>query len=224
MKPEDVERLEITENHVSMKVMKGVQYSENVSINVVLKEGADSRWSGSMKGGLGFKPLLVNMYVNAINISEKLQTTFLLKADNTGLSLGGALNGFGGIEGDWMMGDSPYSTSGINYSLKNFLNVTSTLAPLAPERVRFNRSAIANLGSTLKLNDDYQMNFQFIYHTDRLTASNSDEITYFMDKGETLVFDTDEWTKSHQNDIQADITLLSNTDKQYLRNQLSFAT
>lgn len=28
MKPEDVERLEITENHVSMKVMKGVQYSE----------------------------------------------------------------------------------------------------------------------------------------------------------------------------------------------------
>lgn len=224
MKPEDVERLEITENHVSMKVMKGVQYSENASINVVLKEGADSKWSGSVKGGLGFKPMLVNLDVNAINISDKLQTTFLLKADNTGLSLGGALNGFGGMEEDWMMEDNPYSTSGIDFSLKNFLNVTPTLAPLAPERVRFNRSAVANLGSTLKLNDNYQLNFQFIYHTDRLKASNSDEITYFMDKGETLVFDTEEWAKSHQNDIQADITLLSNTDKQYLRNQLSFAT
>ena len=43
MKPEDVERLEVTENHVDVKVMKGVQYSNNVAINVVLKTepGAD---------------------------------------------------------------------------------------------------------------------------------------------------------------------------------------
>lgn len=40
MKPEDVERLEITENHVSIKVMRGMQYSNGAAINVVLKDGA----------------------------------------------------------------------------------------------------------------------------------------------------------------------------------------
>lgn len=223
MKPEDVERLEITENHVPMKVMRGVQYSDNASINVVLKQG-DSKWTGSVKQGFGFKPLLVNTDISAINLGGKLQTTFVLQADNTGLNYAGALNGYGGIEEDWMIGDNPYGGSGIDFSLKNFLDITPVLAPLAPERVRFNRSAIANLGSTLKLNDKYQLNFQFIYHTDRLTASSYDETTYFLNNDETSVHVMGEKAKSHQHDIQTDLTLLSNTDDQYLRNQLSFST
>lgn len=80
MKPEDVERLEFTENHVGIKVMKGVQYSDNAAINVLLKEHAQSKWTGSIKGGLGVTPLLVNADVNALNIGQKMQTTVLLKA------------------------------------------------------------------------------------------------------------------------------------------------
>lgn len=46
MKPEDVERVEIMENHMSMKIMKGVEYSDAAAVNVVLKESAQAKWSG----------------------------------------------------------------------------------------------------------------------------------------------------------------------------------
>ena len=221
MKPEDVEKLEITENHVNMKVMRGMQYSSSASINVVLKEG-DSDWSGSVKGGLGLTPLLLNADVNAINLGSKMQTTLLFKADNTGLGFGGVLSGFGGEMDDWSMSAST-AGSGIDFSVRNFLNVAPTLAPLAPERVRFNRSGLANIGTTFKLNDDYQLNFQLIYHTDRLTASSMDETTYYINNGEKIADARGENSKSHQHDVQAELTLLSNTESQYLRNQLHFA-
>ena len=222
MKPEDVERLEITENHVDIKVMKGMQYSNDAAINVVLKEGADSKWSGSVKGGLGFSPLLVNTDANAINIGSKLQTTLLFKADNTGMDFSRSLAGFGGFDGWGMQWDK--TPGGFDYSIKEFLNVEPSLAPLQGERVRFNRSGIANIGSTLKLNDDYQLNVQLTYHTDRLTAESLDETTYYLQGGEQVVDVTGEHAKSHQHDIQADITLLANTANKYLRNQLHVGT
>lgn len=223
MKPEDVERLEVTENHVDVKVMKGVQYSNNVAINVVLKQGAGSKWSGSVKGGLGFKPLLLNADMNAINIGNKLQTTMLLKADNTGLNFSGSLAGFGGWDfGDWGIPGNDNS-SGINYTIKQFLDVQPSLAPLSGERVRFNRSGIFNLGSTLKLSGDYQLNFQLTYHTDRLTASSLDETTYYLPGSDQVVDVKGENAKSKQHDIQADLTLLANAESHYLRNKLHFA-
>ncbi len=222
MKPEDVERLEITENHVDIKVMKGTQYSDNAAINVVLKEGAASKWSGSVKGGLGFSPLLVNTDVNAINIGSKLQTTLLFKADNTGMDFTNSLAGFGGFDEWGMMWDK--TPGGFDYSIRQFLNVQPSLAPLQGERVRFNRSGIANIGSTFKLNDDYQLNVQLTYHTDRLTAESLDETTYYLQGGEQVVDVTGEHAKSHQHDVQADITLLANTDTKYLRNQVHFAS
>lgn len=219
MKPEDVERLEITENHMSMKIMKGVEYSDVASVNVVLKDSAQSKWTGSVKGGLGVTPLLVNADFNALNIGQKMQTTVLFKADNTGLDFSGSLNGFGSDYGSYLGGGGE-----TDYSIKEFLRVNPSLAPLSSERTRFNRSGIVNFGSTFKLKNDYQLNVQLTYHTDRLTASNYDETTYYLSGGETVVDMVGEDAKSKQHDIQADITLLTNTETKYLRNQLSFAT
>lgn len=219
MKPEDVDRLEITENHMSMKIMKGVEYSDAASMNVVLKDHAQAKWTGSLKGGLGFTPLLVNADFNALNIGQKMQTTVLFKADNTGLDFSGSLNGFGSDYGSYLGGGGD-----TDYSIKEFLRVSPSLAPLSSERTRFNRSGIVNFGSTFKLKNDYQLNVQLTYHTDRLTASSYDETTYYLSGGETVVDMVGEDAKSKQHDIQADITLLTNTETKYLRNQLSFAT
>jgi hypothetical protein len=224
MKPEDVERLEITENHVYIKVMRGKQYSNSASINVVLNKKDNDQWFGSLKGGLGLTPLLVNTDLTAIRMGNKWQTTLLFQTDNTGLSLGGAVKGFGDETMDGAWDPDPYSLSGINYSVKSFLDLAPELAPLSLDRVRFNRSGVLNLGTTVHLKNDYQLNFQLLYHTDRLTAFNSTETTYYMAGGETIDYYSTERAKNHQNDIQAEITLLSNTDKHFLRNDLSFST
>ena len=221
MKPEDVERLEITENHTTLKIMKGMEYSHSAAINVVLKNSDDAQWMGSIKGGLGSgsDDLLLNADVNALNLGQKVQTMVLFKADNTGLNFSGPLAGF-----DYEYEYDEPTTTKYDFTIKQYLNVAPALAPLASKRTRLNRSGIANIASTFKLNDDYQLNVQLTYHNDRLRASNYDETTYYISGGGQVLDIMGESAKSKQQDIQTDFTLLANTDTKYLRNQLSFST
>lgn len=226
MKPEDVERLEITENHLSIQVMQGKQFSNNALINVVLKDTAKDLWSGAVKGQTGGTPLLGMGDFNAMKVGQKTQTTILLKADNTGLDFSGSLKLAQKNDFFFMTPSTGLEGVGGNfdYSLLKALRVDPALAPLQSDRVRFNRSAIFNVGHTMRLSDNYQINSQLILHTNRLTASSLDDTTYFLDQGRQEQETAHENAQLHQNDLQMDVTLLANTSRIYLRNQLSLAT
>ena len=203
MKPEDVDYIEITENHVTQKVMKGIKYSDNAAINVVLKDSAHSGWSGAVKAGGGVSPGLYNLDLSAINLGD-ITNSVLLKADNTGLEFGGGVN-YGGYKG-----------------LPQFLNISPSLAPLSDQRVRFNNSIRGDVGTNIRLSDDYSLNIQLSYDTDKIEAKSFDETTYYLDKGEIVVDETGEDAISSQKNLSANMILLSNTDKRYLQNTLTF--
>lgn len=228
LKPEDVERVEITENHVSIHIMKGKQYSNAASINVILKDSASGKWSGALKAMGGGTPVLGAVDFNGLNLGPKVQTTVMFKADNTGLDYSGPLHGFGdyGMSASDMYNEDAYEgltgvSGSFDYMLRKFLDVEPNLAPLSSERVRFNRSGIAQVSSTFKLSSDYQLNVQLTLHGNRLTANSTDETTFFNGSHSTKLTKFED-AKSHQYDWQSTATLLSNTDTQFLRNQLSF--
>ena len=203
MKPEDVDYVEIIENHVTQKVMKGIKYSDNAAINVVLKDSAHSGWSGAVKAGGGISPSLYNLDLSAMNLGD-ITNSVLLKADNTGLEFGGGGN-YGGYKG-----------------LPQFLNVSPSLAPLSDQRVRFNNSLRGDVGTNIRLSDDYSLNIQLSYDTDKIEAKSFDETTYYLDKGEMVVDETGEDAISSQKNLSANLILLSNTEKRFLQNNLSF--
>lgn len=207
MKPEDVDRLEITENHVDIKIMEGLQYSGAAGINVILKDGAGS-WSGAVKAGLGAAPLLYSGEAHAMNIGSKTQTSIVLKADNTGQNLGSTLGS---------------TTDFSSYGLQEFLDIHPSLAPLSEERVRQNNSLFGNVNNTFRLSDDYQLNLQLSLHSDRLHSSSYDETTYFFDQG-SLTNASGEQARLRQRDINASLSLLANTAQKYLRNDLTFTS
>ena len=213
MKPEDVEFIEIIENHVTEKVMKGLQYSNSAAINVILKESAHTGWTGAVKAGAGVKPWLYNTDFNAINLGSKATSTVLFKADNTGLNLSGNSDN---EWGNWGGGDGA--------ALPQFLNVSPSMAPLSDQRVRFNNSMLGSLGTTLILGKDYSLNMQVSYGSDRLTASSLDQTTYYLDKGETVVDEVGEDALSKQRTLNVSSTLLSNTEKKFLQNKLNFSS
>jgi len=212
MKPEDVEYVEIIENHVTQKVMKGIQYSNDAAINIVLKSTAHTGWKGAVKAGGGFSPALYNLDFNAINLGSTITNSVLLKADNTGLNLNGESDGGG------------YNGGGGGWGLPQFLNVSPSLAPLSDQRVRFNNSLLGNIGSNIRLSDDYSLNVQITYDTDRITASSYDETTYYLDKGEMVVDKTGEDAVSSKKNLEATVTLLSNTEKRFLQNTTQFTS
>ncbi len=81
LKPEDVEAVEVLENHLAEKVLRGMEYSNAAGVNIILKPSARSRWSGSFQAAGGFLPALYRLDVNAANYGSDRQTTALLKLD-----------------------------------------------------------------------------------------------------------------------------------------------
>ena len=210
MKPEDVQSIEILENHVQVKVMKGVQYSDNAAINIIMKPEASSGLSGSVKAGGGVDPGLYNLDMGATHFSSKSSSTLVLKADNTGLNLGGNIGNFGNMR--------------TGYGLQEWLNVSPSLAPLSDQRVRFNNSLMGSAGTTLSLSPSLSLNMNLGFHSENLKASSMDETTYYLKEGGTVVDLTDEKALSKQKDLEGSLTLLSNTEKNYLYENLYFAT
>lgn len=213
MKPEDVESIEITENYVYEKIMRGIDYSSAVAINIILKEEAKSKWSGSIKGGTGvsskpeiegISPLLYNGEAQAMNIGQKVQTTILLKADNTGLS-------FSSDIGTSYMG-----------RVNSFVSVSPSLAPLTTQRTRLNNSAYGHITSTFQLNRNLQLSLKLALHSDKLKAANNAETEYYNNDGTSFMQSTGKNTVKNQGDFKTEIILLSNSDNSFFKNALSF--
>jgi hypothetical protein len=211
MKPEDVESIVITENYVYEKIMRGIDYSNSVAINIIMKEEAKSKWSGSIKGGAGvsskpeiegISPLLYNGEAQAMNIGQKVQTTLLLKADNTGLS-------FSSDIGQSIMG-----------RVNSFLSVNPSLAPLTTQRTRLNNSAYGHVTSTFQLNRNLQLSLKLALHGDKLKAANSAETEYYDNDGSSFMQSTGNKTFKKQGDIKAEIVLLSNSESSFFKNEL----
>lgn len=208
MKPEDVERVEIIENHEPIKVMRGAQYSQDAAINIVLNDSARSNWGGTAKVGMGGSPYLYNGDVYAINVGGNLQTVALFKTDNTGLNLG---SGSSALEG-WG-----------EYNISDMLDVEPAMAPLDDSRTRFNNSTLMSLTNTLKLSNDYQLNTNFSFLSDKLEAESSEDKIYYLNNGNSVTDLYSEMAQSTKRDLSANITLLANTNKFYLKNTLLMA-
>ncbi len=211
MKPEDVESIEITENYVYEKIMRGIDYSNSVAINIIMKDEAKSRWSGSIKAGSGvsakpeiegISPVLYNGEAQAMNIGQKVQTTILLKADNTGLS-------FSNDIGTSFMG-----------RVNSFVSVNPSLAPLSTQRTRLNNSAYGHITSTFQLNRNLQLSLKLALHSDILKAANNSDTEYYNNDGTSFLQTTGKNTVKRQGDIKAEVVLLSNSENSFFKNEL----
>lgn len=214
MKPEDVESIVITENYVYEKIMRGIDYSNSVAINIILKEEAKSKWSGSVKSGAGvsskpeiegISPLLYNGEAQAMNIGQKVQTTILLKADNTGLSFSSDI------------GQSSYTTLG---RVNSFVSVNPSLAPLTTQRTRLNNSAYGHVTSTFQLNRNLQLSLKLALHSDKLKAANFADTEYYDNDGTSFMQSTGNKAVKKQGDVKAEIVLLSNSENSFFKNEV----
>ena len=82
--PDDVSSVEIMENHQPVKVLEGLEFSQQAGLNIKLKEAARARWIGILNGGMGAEPLLYDASVFAMRIARKWQNMETLRLNDTG--------------------------------------------------------------------------------------------------------------------------------------------
>ena len=81
----DIITVEVYENHQPVKIMEDYIASDDVAINLILKDEVKGSWNGSGKAGVGYKPVLWEAEATSMLFTKNFQSIAFYKGNNTGL-------------------------------------------------------------------------------------------------------------------------------------------
>lgn len=202
-----VDKVQVIEKDQPIKMLRKNNMSEDVAINLVLKDEARLKVMGDIKAGLG-TPDRFDGNVNAMMFKKKTKFINNIKGNNIGVDPGIDLTSFfGGNMGN----DKPTS----------FLSAGAAGVPTLPQkRTLFNKAGLANLNNLFKLNEDLQVrtNVSYLYDQ-RNQGYNKFSETYL--SGQTITYDEQQANAINPQKLQAKFNLTSNAESHYFSNNLT---
>lgn len=83
-----VASVQVLQNHQPVKSLKGVVFSHQAALNLVLKDDAKAAWNGTVDLGIGMgHDLLYDNRLLGLNFSRKFQSLMMYKNNNTGRNI-----------------------------------------------------------------------------------------------------------------------------------------
>ncbi len=148
-----VKSVQVMENHQPIRVLQKKLTTEDIAINLKLKDDFRDRWIGTLEGGMGASPLLWEGMGNAIQISRKSQSAYIYKGNNRGDDVTDEQNILTQIGAEGKTGPS----------IPSFLSQPSFSAPLKKERLLFNNVHSLSGNRVYKLNETTQLRLNANY-------------------------------------------------------------
>lgn len=203
----DIARVELYENHQPIKALKDLVDSDRAAINLRLKDSAKGAWNGTVQAGAGYKPWMWNGEATAMFFGRKFQTLNTYKTNNSGNDVARELTSFYG-------GGS---------SASSMLSVYNPTTPyLSENRYLDNKIHAVSTNAIAKLNDDLELTANANYARDLQTAEGESRTIYYLPNEECLTITERTSARNHYDQAEASLQLRANTNKYYLREQLSF--
>ena len=209
--PDDVSSVEIMENHQPVKVLEGLEFSQQAGLNIKLKEAARARWIGILNGGMGAEPLLYDASVFAMRIARKWQNMETLRLNDTGWNP----NSQSQRHTDNTLPGSGYNDN----SWPDYIAIGITSAPLDELRTRDNLSFLAQSSNSRHVADGLDVKLNATYQADRLDFTNSCTTRYF-DKNIPSFLEQNTM-RSHEHQLNGEWSLQLNRRNNYLKDNLS---
>ena len=209
--PDDVASVEIMENHQPVKVLEGLEFSQQAGLNIKLKEAARARWIGILNGGMGAEPLLYDASVFAMRIARKWQNMETLRLNDTGWNPNSQSQ---------RHTDNTLPGSGYNDNpWPGYIAIGTTSAPLDELRTRDNLSFLAQSSNSRHVADGLDVKLNATYQADRLDFTNSCTTRYF-DKNIPSFLEQNTM-RSHEHLLNGEWSLQLNRHNNYLKDNLS---
>lgn len=203
----DIARVELYENHQPIKALKDLVDSDRAAINLRLKDSAKGAWNGTIQAGAGYKPLMWNGEASIMFFGRKFQTLNTYKTNNSGNDVARELTSF----------------YGGGTSSSSMLSVYNPTTPyLSENRYLNNKIHAVSTNAIVKLNDDLELTANANYIRDFQTAEGESRTTYYLPNNEIMTITERTSAYNHYDQAEASILLRANTNKYYLREQLSF--
>lgn len=165
-----IKSVQVLENHQSVKSLRGVSFSEQAALNLVLNDDAKAVWTGTADIGLGWgDDFLYDCRLMGMRFNKKYQTLMMYKNNNIGKQL------------DNEVLDLAALLKGRTGSESGLLSMMSVAAPdLADNRYTFNNSHLVAGNWLWKTGKDSELRVQgngFIDKTDMQDYSSSTYLT-----------------------------------------------
>lgn len=157
-----IEKVELLQKYSNNKHLKGIENSNKVALNLVLKEDAKRVWFGNIQVGYGI--LFENRYdykTNLMNFGKKNKYYFLTNANNTGYDATGDIDNLIRPQ----RSNEPGSI-GDDQSVNSILGLGFELPNLKKRRVNLNNAEMVSLNSIFTLSDKVKLKTLGFFNTD----------------------------------------------------------
>jgi hypothetical protein len=205
-----VEKVQVIENDQPIKMLRKNNMSDDVALNLVIKDDAKLKMMGDIKAGLG-TPDRFDGNVNAMMFKNKFKFINSLKGNNVGIDPGIDLTSFN-------MAD--YQKRIDNDKPGSFLSAGAAGVPTLPQsRSLFNKAGLINLNNLYKFNEDFQFkaNIGYLYDQRNQQFSKFSE-TYL--PTDTIAYSELQDNSVRPQKLQAKLNLNGNSESFFLNNTL----
>lgn len=203
-----VDKVQVIEKDQPIKMLRKNNMSDDVALNLVIKDEAKIKVMGDVRAGLG-TPNRFDGNANAMMFKKKLKFINNIKGNNVGIDPGTDLTSFN-------MAD--YIKRIDNDKPSGFLSAGAAGVPTLPQkRTLFNKAGLVNLNNLYKLNDDVQLKANISYLHDQRTQQYSKFSETYL-QGQTITYNELQENANNPQQLQAKLNYLANAEKYYLNN------
>lgn len=212
---ENIARVQIIENHQSIKALQGKGIGKETALNLTLKETAKSRWTGNLlaKGGISSTKALWEGELFLAQFAPKRQTITTLKTNNSGRDIKNE--------------NKTLTIDDLLYlSTENPIN--PHLHPNSPRgeelnhsATRFNKTHTASNSNIWKLSEFSSLRTQIVYTDDRNKFNQYVSSAYYL-KEDTLLRTIYEDNHIKERSLETSIKLTTDKPSYYLSETLSY--
>lgn len=202
-----VDKVQVIEKDQPIKMLQKNNTSDDVALNLVIKDDAKLKVMGEVKAGLG-APDRFDGNVNAMLFNKKVKFLNNLKGNNIGIDPGLDLTSFNPLANE-------------NSKPGNLLSAGAAGVPTLPQsRTLFNKAGQANLNNLFKFKNDLQLraNVSYLYDERKQVYNKSSETRL---AGQTISYQENQDNFLNPQKLKGQFTLNGNTDGYYFNNALA---
>ena len=214
---QDVDRIEVLENHQPVKMLTDIQHSDKAGLNVIFKDDSRAKWIKKLDTGLGksTENYLYENTLSLIRIAKNTQSFSVLSNNNTGENLS--------LYTRTLTSDLFFEMGPRSILSKNSNPLTSILGlntpPLDQRFFLNNQSHYATSKNLWTVHKIYETVLNIDFLKDKQINQGSTETQYFLGK-DTLRVRESQDNKFDKNQLEATLSIVANQPKYYFSNKL----
>jgi hypothetical protein len=179
-----IDKIELLQNYSNKRLLKGIEQSERVALNLVLTEEAKSTWFGNIMAGHSLPPeSRYELKGNLMNFGKKNKYYFLTNLNNIAYDATGDINQL--IRP--MRFNEPASI-GDNQSLRSLIGLSASPPGFKRSRVSFNDAEMLSLNAILNPSKQFKIK--------TLGFFNSDELSFFRNRTDRITLNNLDFANS----------------------------